>query len=354
MLYLQLLRMMNSQLNILLGTSPGQTAQASSFSFSPFCVDLANLQGKRVQFRSDFSKDCIPLQSLRNTGKKGLILDIKEFSVHPKERNIAAIDSSCALIGETEDGAIYAGRVAAVRAINSKIQSYVRYGPVIFYLEPNMDIDQLTSKISLKAIRVMLFDRALAERFIRIQLERWVQSELAGNSSDAIILIDGGLKSSELEPKGFPLKVIEKQCEENNNQLLGISKASCLKLISSFASELEYCERGALFLDVTDSLRALLTHLQCRVLVVKFSPNATAFRVDSSWFNSDADSQVLSDLKSNDTIFRGYPETLRLAHHLSIFDPSTVNSIRAYLSRKYALTPVPTDDLRATVLGKLV
>jgi len=78
------------------------------------------------------------------------------------------------------------------------------------------------------------------------------------------------------------------------------------------------------------------------------------FRVDVSRCNVEEDSQVLGDLKQNDLFFRGYPETLRLAHHLSVFDSSTISSTRSYLSRRFGLIHIPSDDLRATVLGKLV
>jgi hypothetical protein len=37
-----------------------------------------------------------------------------------------------------------------------------------------------------------------------------------------------------------------------------------------------------------------------------------------------------------------------------VFDSSTISSIRSYLSRKYRLINIPSDDLRATILGKLV
>ena len=61
---------------------------------------------------------------------------------------------------------------------------------------------------------------------------------------------------------------------------------------------------------------------------------------------------MLGDLKANYLFFRGYPETLRLAYHLAVFDSSTISSIRGYLSKKYRLIHIPSDDLRATILGK--
>jgi len=345
---------MTNQLNIVTQEEPEARFLAQSLEKASFPNNLENLRGKRVIFKHDFSKECLPLQPLRKSSRIEFFREIREFSPHPKEREIAAIDSSCVLVGETEEGAIYSGRVTAVRAFGRKIKTYIRFGPAIFYLEPNSMFPSLPSRLSRKIINILLLDKGLAEKFIRTQLERWLQFELSGELTQGIILIDGGLRSSDLESREFSLSEIERRSEENSNQILGISKSTNLRLISSYALELDFCRSGGVYLDITDSLKMILPKLHCRVLVAKLSANAPAFRVDCARSNLEDDSQVLSDLKHNDVIYRGYPETLRLAHHLSTLDISTVNSIRAYLSRKYEMTAVPNDDLRATVLGKLL
>jgi len=341
---------MATQLNIL--SQESRPLIPVALDAGPLSSDLDKLKGKRILFRNNYSKECIPLQSLSDPFNILEILHLREFSPNPIKRRIAAVDSSCALIGETEDGAVYAGRVVAVHVTKSKGFTYSRLGPIIIYLQPNGKAG--FCGLTKRAVRLMLSDKMLAERFIRTWLERWVQLDLAKNFENSLILVDGGLRSSDLEPQEFSLRVIEGKSQENSNQILGISKASSLRLISSLSSQLDSRVNGSIFLDVTDPIRTLTPCLRCRVLVVRFSTNATVFRVDSSLSNSESDSQVLSDLKFNDVIFRGYPESLRLAHHLSIFDLSTVNSIRAYLSRKYGLVSIPNDDLRATILGKLV
>ena len=214
--------------------------------------------------------------------------------------------------------------------------------------------EHLRSLLPQKALRAIASDNSLAERFIRIKLERSAQILSSKISSRSIILVDGALKSSSLEAKDEGLRELEDAAESNENQLLGIGKSSALRVVSSAANLLQAQGDSETFFDITETVRLFFSTTEARVLVAKFSPNSQVFRVDDSRRNSEDDPAVLADLKRNDLLFRGYPETLRLAHHLSVFDSSTIASIRSFLSRKYGLVHVPSDDLRATILGKLV
>ncbi|MHB1908991.1 MAG: DNA double-strand break repair nuclease NurA [Nitrososphaerales archaeon] len=343
--------MMSNQLNVI---PSNKIELENQFSKSLLAGDLGNLTGKRVIFRTDFAKEPLALGSLASQTVTFHSVP-QEFSKSSRERRVAAIDSSCVLIGETEQGAIYAGRVATVFSKKGMIQEYCRAGPVIFYLDPSVSDSRLKSMISGKLWRLVLLDRSIAERFIRIHLERIAQVRAAESLSDGIVLLDGSLKSSPLEPVGSTLRDLERVCEASLNQLIGFSKASSLRLISNAASALQSYEKSQVFIDITSSVRALIPSFgKSEVTVAKFCSNSPVFRVDASSANSEDKSQVFSDLKYNDSFFRGYPETLRLAHHLSVFDSSTISSVRSYLSKQYGLVAVPSDDLRATILGRFV
>ena len=354
---------MNNQLNLVPPSSETtfppfveqQIDLNSTFQKEKLQSKLTTLSGKRVFFRSDFSKESIPLQDLGGlSSSAGIPYPIKEIKCSSRERLVVGIDSSCALIGETEDGSIYAGRVAVVYASRSKIIKYCRAGPIIFYLEPSTLQAELGPHISPKIVRMVLYDKTIAERLIRTQLERMAQIEVCKTCSDIVMIVDGSLRSSILEPRSLTLKDLERSCEENFNQLLGISKATSLKFISKTASALQSVPRAQVYIEITDSIRALIPGVESRVLLSKFSSNSQVFRIDYSYKNVEDEAQVLSDLKYNDLLFRGYPETLRLAHHLSVFDNSTISSVRSYLSSRCGIVQVPSDDLRATILGKLV
>ena len=97
------MRMLNNQLNLVPpANSLHQLADIESLSEN-LDKSLTNLAGKRVFFRSDFSKEVIPLQNLESSTKP-LPYQMQSFATIPRERQVIGIDSSCALIGETEDG----------------------------------------------------------------------------------------------------------------------------------------------------------------------------------------------------------------------------------------------------------
>jgi NurA domain len=347
------MRMMNNQLKLIANESPYATFDQS---FSTLGNNLETLEGKRVFFRTDYSRESIPLQSLSSrqvTSHSSFCL--RGFGENPKERTIASIDSSCVLVGETDEGSIYAGRVATVFARGGTIQGYWRAGPVIVYLNTSTAKSTLGGNINKKILDLILFDRAVAERFVRIHLERRAQIQAAYSLSNAVIIVDGALRQSVLEQRESTLERLQEACEENFNELIGVSKSSSLRLITNAVANLQANPNSQVFVDLTESIKKHLpNYVSNRIVLAKFSPNSSVFRVDFSFSNREGESQILSDLKHNDSFFRGYPETLRLAHHLCVLDFSTISSVRTYLARKYEMIQVPSDDLRATILGKLV
>lgn len=350
-----IMRMMNNQLKLIPNNAEAYTSFEQEFRFSSLGNKLENLEGKRVIFRTDYSKESIPLQSLSRPVTNYTSNCLRDFGNNPRDRTIASIDSSCALVGETDEGSIYAGRVATVFAEGGSIQGYCRAGPVIIYLDPNTLSSSFSTGITKKISNLILFDRAIAERYVRIYLERRAQIQAARSLSDSIIVADGALRTSVLEQRESSLKSVQDVCEENFNQLVGLSKTTSLRLVSNAVAELQSIQKSQVFVDLTNSIKALLPNCGSnRIVVAKFSPNSSVFRVDFSPSNGEEEGQILSDMKYNDSFFRGYPETLRLAHHLSVLDSSTISSVRTYLARKYDLIQVPSDDLRATILGKLV
>jgi NurA domain len=341
---------MTGQLNVVLpSANPAKGLEQGLQS------DLERMAGKRVMFRSDFSKESIPLQSLRGASSPELSFPISDIPSSNRERMIAATDSSCALIGETEDGAIFAGRVSTVFATEKKIRTYWRAGPTIFYLDPVTIRSNICPNLPRKLLNELLIDRRLAERYIRVNLERAAQLNSSKLISDGIILIDGSLRSSTFETSHSSLREIEHSAELNANQLIGFSKASKIRAVSQIATILMSSKKNCSFADITELIR---TEESARnvsnTLLVKFARNSSVLRADFSRINSDESTQLLAQIKHNDILFRGYPETLRLAHHLSVFDSSAVSSIRSYLSKEYRLVQIPSDDLRAAMLGKLI
>ena len=87
------------------------------------------------------------------------------------------------------------------------------------------------------------------------------------------------------------------------------------------------------------------------IILVRFSSDGHPFRIDISSF-SDIE-QSLSLLLSSDSFYHGYPETLRLAHHLCIFNATQSDSIKSYLVKNMGVVEIPSEDIRHTTLGSM-
>jgi hypothetical protein len=61
----------------------------------------------------------------------------------------------------------------------------------------------------------------------------------------------------------------------------------------------------------------------------------------------------LSLLLSNDSLHNGYPETLRLAHHLSVFTKTDVLATMSIISSRFNLKEIDGCDARRVLLGKI-
>ena len=176
-------------------------------------TSLSKLHGMRVFFRSDYSKESVPMENLESSPRP-CPYPIRAFSAESRERSVIGIDSSCVLIGETEEGAIFAGRVAVVIARKAKIKTYYRAGPFVFYMTMKYLTEELRNFLPNRTVRAIASDNSLAERYIRIRLERSAQIQSAKANDDALILIDGSIRSSPLETKEYSLRQLGSRCRQ--------------------------------------------------------------------------------------------------------------------------------------------
>jgi hypothetical protein len=52
-------------------------------------------------------------------------------------------------------------------------------------------------------------------------------------------------------------------------------------------------------------------------------------------------------------VARGYPETLRLAHHISTFTSTEVTCLRSHILNNYDVMELAADDIRRSLLGSI-
>ena len=298
-----------------------------------------------------FSRGRNEMRPINGWNNKTAELEIGSFKTCSKKITIAGIDSSAIHIAETPDGSIYSARVSVVFSQSNKLYNYFRIGPIIYYID-----EENASKISVETCgstrlkNILLFDRYLAQRLIREKLERTVTYELAKTLSDSIILIDGCLKSSKLEETNRRLQSILNIAKNNNNVIIGISKSTKLGLLNQLSQILYTSKVIPSFIIIDKLVSNVFSDILGHLLLVRFSEDGHPHRVDMS---SPDFEDNLSGIISNDIFYHGYPETLKVAHHLSVFTSSQSNSIKSYLVQKAGVLEIPSEDLRHVTLGSM-
>jgi hypothetical protein len=53
----------------------------------------------------------------------------------------------------------------------------------------------------------------------------------------------------------------------------------------------------------------------------------------------------------NDAFASGYPESLKLAHHLSVFTKAEDQALKAFVTKRFRVRQLPTFGLRTIALG---
>ncbi|MEE8187466.1 MAG: DNA double-strand break repair nuclease NurA [Nitrososphaerales archaeon] len=289
-------------------------------------ADLKGLEGRRVIFATSSNRQ--PLVQWQE-GSSTVLPDHIEINHSPTL--LSAVDSSIVPICDLADGTLYVSRVAVVFSIGGSPSNYLRLGPFLYHSngDSRLGLDRTVN------------DEKLLEAAIRTQMERSAIGHLARFLKGSIILIDGTLRltSSESSSPG-----IIQEAKRNNNTLIGISKTSKIQSVSEIASQLRGIYGAPFFCRLnygpTDS--SIYTSV-----IAKFRDDGVAFRTDILGRDTR---EALALLAGNDAFYRGYPESLRLAHHLSVFTPFEVVCIRSHLSSVLKLIELPSEDTREVIL----
>ena len=287
---------------------------------------LNELEGSQILFAPN--EDLMPINGWSNIDKADLVaIDKRDETCH-----VAAVDSSAIFIADTPNGSIYAAKSGIAIAYNRKPLMHFKIGPTLLY----MNEDRIS--------KLAMLDHNIAKRLIRMKVERALQNKLAESLKDSIILVDGSLKISLFEDNINHLTNIIENCKDNGNMLIGISKVSRLKLIERLVSLLE----DRTYLDITPIIRSYVSNLTGNQLLIKLNAGLV-LRADII----DDPKQSLSLLVSNDSLHNGYPETLRLAHHLSVFTKTEVLATMSIISSRFNVNEVDGCDARSILLGKI-
>jgi hypothetical protein len=137
----------------------------------------------------------------------------------------------------------------------------------------------------------------------------------------------------------------------NNNIVIGLSKTTRIGLLNRLSQVLYACQNIPSYLDVNRFVSPFLSKVEGHIVLSRFSEDGHPYRVDISLTSNV--NMSLSFLSANDSFYHGYPETLRIAHHLSIFTATQVDSIKSYLVQNGGVLELSSENLRQTSLGKI-
>ncbi len=302
---------------------------------------LDALMGKQVVFSPD-EREFGPLGGWE---PRDYHFDIRPIVAIDEPAPIAAIDSSCVFIGDTDDGSIYSARCGLALSFMGRSVMHFKIGPILFYIDGD---SARLSNLDRKLAKLALFDTSAAKRMIRVRVERVIQNEISKYLTNAVILVDGSLKSSVFEDRASGLKQILQNCMANNNYLVGISKTTRLKVLDQIASLL-IRKNHASYIDVESIVKTMVSNVFGRPLLAKFSADGLVLRVDVL----NEPNEPLGKLLANDTLSHGYPETLRLAHHVSTFTGTDLSCVRSFIISKFNAREMMYEDTRRTLLGDL-
>lgn len=302
-----------------------------------FEQDLADLSrnaeselcGRRFVF-SRYGRELYPYFEETGAGPApGCIIPVKEG------RPVASVDSTCVLLGETSLGALYAARAAVGLSCEGALRRFFRLGPILVYVSAS-GASGLGTRLHPEELSLALSDHGMAERIIRNTVELRVVGALMGSEEEIIVMSDGSLR--------HPMSLLSARlpkpaCE--GTRLVGFSKSSSLILSEESVGMLSRCSMPSCY-TVEDG--------PTRTVLAKFAPDGLVFRLDVSP-GEEALEAILGLLLWNDAFSSGYPDSLKVAHHLSIFSHADGQALRALVSKRFRLRHLPTFPLRAVALG---
>ena len=302
--------------------------------------DLGNLRGRRAVYCSG-GRSMQPIVSLsgKNIGEPNF------FSNDVISTLVVGIDSSSLPICDLEDGSIIAVRATAVFSSNGEPIAYLRLGPYPYHVTSEFVMSKLgINKKSLA--NSMTQDKAFSQSLLRKTLERSILATLLSYLSNSIILIDGTFGYGFSNFEKLETKRLLAHARQKSNSILGFTKVSRIRDLCDAASSL-FSIKGAPFYLKPPKADAKYSP-ETEIILVKFRDDGFVFRLD---IPKETEINILEKLSANDHFDRGYPDSLRLAHHFCVFTQHEDTCLKGRLGNDLGLVEVPSDDQRQAILG---
>jgi hypothetical protein len=286
------------------------------------------LSGRTFVFNS-YGRELYPYFEATDADQvPGCIIPVKEG------RPVASVDSTCVLIGETAQGALYAARTAVGISMEGSLRRFFRLGPILVYA-CSSGLSGLIPSVPSTEMDLLLSDHAVAERFIRNTVERRVIDALSRTEGDSIIMADGSLK----HPQGQLVATLLRR-HGAGRSIVGFSKSSNLIMSEGAVSALSTA-RGPSFCPIACG--------EVTTVLAKFTVDGLVFRLDLA--GPEPPETTLGRILWNDAFASGYPDSLKIAHHLSIFSKAEDQALKALVTKRFRVHQLHTFPLRKIALG---
>jgi hypothetical protein len=259
----------------------------------------------------------------------GCIIPVKEG------RPVASVDSTCVLLGETSMGALYAARAAVGISFEGSLRRFFRLGPILVYASAS-GLSGIGPRGHSEEFSSLLADHAVAERVIRNTVERRVVDTLLAGDEELIVMADGSLKHPLGQFSGSTPRL-----PRSRSCMVGFSKSSNLIFSEEAVSAISRTG-AASYYKVDDG--------PIKTVLAKFTPDGLVFRLDLTEETGPLD-VILGRIMFNDAFSSGYPDSLKVAHHLSVFSKAEDQALKAFVTRRFRLRQLPTFSLRTIALG---
>jgi len=286
----------------------------------------------------------------RMDGNLNQIFTVTPKVIHPSEKLtiVSAVDSSVIYLTRTKEGKLYAAKSGIVISAGKRILSHLRLGPMLIHITEEF---LQNSKIECNLAGLVLVDSNIAKRLTRIRLERAIQLVLSRRLKNSIILIDGALKPSIFEDGYSTMQRIIEISTMSNNDVIGLSKNTNMTILLQLEKVLKALPYPAC-VDIAYVIKSLARNTMGNNFLVKLGKNEYeyVFRADICPVSGN-DLACLGRLIGNDMLFRSYPESLRIAHHVSIFTNTEVSSLKGLISRFHGKEDFDQATVRKNVLG---
>lgn len=292
-------------------------------------------------------------------------LQLKTIPLQPKpdQTPVIAVDVASIRLGETDTGILLALRAATTWKQRGTAYRYLRFGPFPIHITDQNQHDILNlfhehnpapspQRNTLFHQLTSLPDLNQTQTRITALLEKWLQTQIAAQTRNSLILLDGNLTTTAADQAANATARLLQTARNNHNTILALTKITRLRLNGHNITDLMPSNPKPCLLQLdsyqpSSNIRQLGT-----IYVAKLNHTPYAFRLDTDTNPSSQEAvEAVEHLIGNDLITDGYPETLRLAHIYATFTANEVIGIQRFLAQAYGIKIAQKPNIRRMLFG---